>query len=206
MTVETALKSGFVCKMCLNCYTRASICRSCSRELGFTEDVSFEAIVIETLCFFFGSGIKTNSRIFLGGYACADAIDGDLCESENDTPTKGAYTDMPLLTPKQRISIEIDENFHSQYPVTCELKRYDTLTYGADETKFKRYTVIRFNPHNSKEIKFELVDRLKVLVETVYQLLEEEDSIVYEDTIGCRIVYMFYPAENAHGPTCCLNS
>ena len=136
MTVETALKSGFVCKMCLNCYTRASICRSCSRELGFTEDVSFEAIVIETLCFFFGSGIKTNSRIFLGGYACADAIDGDLCESENDTPSKGAYTDMPLPTPKQRISIEIDENFHSQYPVTCELKRYDTLTYGADETKF----------------------------------------------------------------------
>ena len=85
---------------------------------------------------------------------------------------------MPLLTPKQRIGIEMDENFHSQYPVTCELKRYDTLTYGADETKFKRYTVIRFNPHNSKEIKFELVDRLKVLVETVYQLLEEEDSIV----------------------------
>ena len=56
----------------------------------------------------------------------------------------------------------------------------------------------RFNPHNSKEIKFELVDRLNVLVETVYQLLEEEDLIVYEDTIGCRIVYMFYPAENAH--------
>jgi hypothetical protein len=172
MPAEKALKSGFVCKMCLSCRTRAGICRKCSRELGFTDDVSFEAITVETLCYFFGSGIKLNSRIFLGGKSCADAIDGDLCETENDIPTKGAYTDMPLLTQKQRISIEIDENFHSQYPVTCELKRYDTLTYGADEIQFKRHTVIRFNPHNTKEVKFGLIDRLKVLVETIYRFLK----------------------------------
>ena len=97
-----------------------------------------------------------------------------MCESENDVATKGAYTDMPLLTPNQRISIEIDENYHSQYPVSCELKRYDTLTYGADEKRFKRHTVVRFNPHNSKEVKFDLIDRLKVLVETVYRLIEEK--------------------------------
>ena len=29
-------------------------------------------------------------------------------------------------------------------------------------------------------------------------MLEEEDSINYNDTIGCSIIYLFYPAENPH--------
>jgi hypothetical protein len=198
MPVEKALASGFVCKICIQVKTRAGICRKCSYELGFTDEVSFEAMVVETLSSFLGPAIKSNSRIFLGGKSCADQIDGKLCETEAAIPTSGAYTDLPLLTPKQRISIEIDENYHAHYSVPCELKRYDTLTYGSDESVFKRHTVIRFNPHNSKEVKFELVDRLKVLVETVQRLLEEEESIVYDDSMGCRIIYLFYPAENPH--------
>jgi len=191
MTIEQAVQKDFICKICVDTITRAGICRECSNRLGFTEELSLESVMIETLCYFFGDDIKKNRRILLGGQNCKTNIDGDC-----DEKPKGAYIDLPLLSKDVQINIEMDENGHKNYSVSCELKRYDTVRFGSEDGLLRKQLFIRLNPTKSEHIPYELVDRLKVLVELCYRHLEEQVSD--DDKIGVHIIYLFYPDDNPH--------
>jgi len=157
-----------------------------------------EAIVFQTVSHFFGDGIKINSRRFLGGGSCAQQVDGSReCEDR----TKGAYSDIPLVLPcGSVIFVEVDENCHVNYDPSCELARYDTLRFGADIELNKDVYVLRFNPHNTDEITFSLLDRLKVLIERLYRLMEMESVAVKDPAaIGVlQVQFMFYSKDSPH--------
>ncbi|KAJ3253191.1 hypothetical protein HDU77_004681 [Chytriomyces hyalinus] len=88
--------------------------------------MSFEALVLQTVCHFFREGVWLNKGTFLGGTACKDQLDS-AC---NDKRTKGAYPDIPLISTDCVAVVEVDENQHQYYNQTCELARYGTLQFG----------------------------------------------------------------------------
>ena len=169
MTTKTALQKSWICKICATTKTRAGICRSCSNELGFTEEISLEATVRASFEHFF-PGISTNQNIFLGGKGCADCPTENSHFEDKSNRFKGAYVDIPIITEDVRINIEVDENAHRYYDPACELARYDTVTFGADEKVLKQNWVLRFNPQNVGEVKLELVDRIKIIIEYVLRI------------------------------------
>ena len=189
MTTETALQKSWICKICATTKTRAGICRSCSNELGFTEEISLEATVRASFEYFF-PGISTNKNIFLGGRGCADCPTENSHVEDKSNRFKGAYVDVPIITEDVRINIEVDENAHRYYDPNCELARYDTVTFGTDEKVLKQNWVLRFNPHNAGEIKLELVDRIKIIIEYVLRILSTIPDA--DSRIGCNVVYFFY--------------
>lgn len=68
--------------------------------------------------------------------------------------------------------MEIDENRHGGYPVPCEAARYDTIQFGTIRlipTKF-----FRFNPHDTLCTKFDIADKIKVLIQRLRNHFKEE--------------------------------
>jgi hypothetical protein len=64
----------------------------------------------------------------------------------------------------------VDENQHRYYDISCELARYDTLTFGTEQL---RATFInRFNPHDTPELTVPFIDRLKVFIQTIRNQLK----------------------------------
>ena len=61
--LEKALAKGIVCVICCAVKTRAALCRSCFRAMSGTDEVSFEAIILQVLCFFFGDSIKLGKQV-----------------------------------------------------------------------------------------------------------------------------------------------
>ncbi|KAJ3266487.1 hypothetical protein HDU77_000587 [Chytriomyces hyalinus] len=133
-----------------------------------TQRAIFGALVLQTVCHFFGEGVRLNKGTFLGGTACKDQLDG-VC---NDKRTKGAYPEIPLISTDRVAIVEVDKNRHQFYDKTCELARYDTLQFGTAVLLPTR--VFRFNPHDMATLQFELSSKLKVLVQQVHNYLNEE--------------------------------
>ena len=123
--------------------TRNGICKNCSLRFASSEEIRIEALVKQCLKHFFGVEVESNYRKRIGGPSCKESIDGP-----GDCPkTKAAEVDAPFVLKDRVIFSEVDENLHRFYNVSCELARYDTLTYGTDRPCAT--FVNRFNPHNT---------------------------------------------------------
>jgi hypothetical protein len=76
----------------------------------------------------------------------------------------------PIVLQDRVIFSEVDENQHRYYDVSCELSRYDTLTFGTEQL---RATFInRFNPHHTPEMTVPFIDRVKVFIQTIRNQLK----------------------------------
>ncbi|KAJ3379111.1 hypothetical protein HDU80_002587 [Chytriomyces hyalinus] len=153
VSFENATARGWLCKICGTTKTKAGVCTGCFTTLSGTSQMSLEALVLQTVCHFFGEGVRLNKGTFLGGTACKDQLDS-AC---NDERTKGAYPDIPLISTDR---------------VAIELAQYDTLQFGTAVLLPTR--VFRFNPHDTATLKFEFSSKLKVLVQQVRNYLNEE--------------------------------
>ncbi len=112
--------------------------------------------------------------------------------------TKGVYPDISLVMKNTNIFLEIDENEHENYNMECELARYNSLFFGSQNSSGKKQIVIRFNPHNNKEIEIELLARLKVLIQLLVSLIVEDDDVASPSQGSCEVRYLFYSKENVH--------
>ena len=111
--------------------------------------MSLEALVVNSINHFF-PGVSFNSNAHVGGDSCRNKIMGN-CER-----VKAAYIDVVIITSKQRINIEVDENCHHYYNQSCELQRYDTMLFGGKE-EMKKQWVLRSNPNEQVDIQLSLV-------------------------------------------------
>ncbi|KAJ3410506.1 hypothetical protein HDV05_003696 [Chytridiales sp. JEL 0842] len=146
-----------------------------------------EALVLKTVCHFFGDGVRFNKGTFLGGASCKEQIDGKC----DNAKTKGAYPDIPLVLEDRVVIVEIDESRHQFYNESCELARYDTLQFG---TKHLLPTkVFRFNPHDTSTIKLDFQAKLKVLIQRVRNYL----TSTLEETIPVASVEWLYYGEGS---------
>jgi hypothetical protein len=182
--MKNAIAKGLVCSICAVTKTRAGVCRKCFGTLFASDAVSFEALTLQALCHFFGQGLKF-SKAYLGGTGCSRQVDGSQACAEN---TKGAYPDIPTLLNDRVINIEVDENRHQFYDVSCELARYDTLQFGSD--KLRPTICIRFNPHVVATCQVLFEDRIKILIQIFRNALHAE---LDENEVPVMPVrYLFY--------------
>ncbi|KAJ3223993.1 hypothetical protein HDU78_011118 [Chytriomyces hyalinus] len=110
--------------------------------------MSFEALMLQTMCHFFREGVWLNKGTFLGGTACKDQLDG---------------------------ACNVDENQHQYYDQTCELASYNMLQFGT--AVLLPTQVFCFNPHDTPALKFEVSSKLKVLDQQICNYLNEELDI-----------------------------
>ena len=192
MSMEELEAKGFVCKICFAKSTRNGVCKQCSLSFISSSDVSIEGLVKHCLRHFFGDAMESNYRKQIGGVYCKDSIDGeDDCQDK----TKAAYVDIPIVLQDRVIFSEVDENQHRYYDVSCELARYDTLTFGTEQL---RATFInRFNPHNTPEVTVPFIDRVKAFIQTIRNqlrcpLLSEDEKV------SASVSYLFYGSGSVH--------
>ena len=136
------------------------------------------------LCYFFGNGLKF-SKSYLGGTGCSRQVDGS---SDCAEKTKGAYPDIPILLNDRLVIIEVDENRHQHYEVSCELARYDTLQFSSNH--LLPTTCIRFNPHLTTTNKLRFEDRVKTLVQVVRNRLLA--NLGKDEVPVMSVMYLFY--------------
>ena len=184
MTLERAITCGFVCQSCLTTKTRAAICRQCSHQYGLTNELSMEMLVRCSLQHYFGKDFVQWKRNMLGGKGCNEA--------------KGIYPDISLVMENKIIYVEVDENEHAHYNEVCELARYSSLFFGSQESIGKKQIVIRFNPHNNKEINIDFLARLKVLIQLLVSLIHEDDNVASPSQASWQVQFLFYTKENVN--------
>ena len=71
------------------------------------------------------------------GDVCQQKIDGAECLQR----TKRAYVDIPLLSKDRPFLVEVDENRHSFYDISCEMARLDTIVYGIEGNTIQTWVV-----------------------------------------------------------------
>ena len=141
----------------------------------------------------------------IGGSVCKNPLDGEgHCEEK----TKGAYVDIPFVLPDRLILGEVDENQHRYFNLSCELGRYDTITYGIAPIEIVPTTenpnpiqgratfIIRFNPHDTPKMVIPFIERIRVFIQIIRNLMMQ--PLTAEDRIGARVYYMFYDSSNVH--------
>ena len=189
--MDVLAQKGWICHICYTTKTRAGICRECFATIQSDVHLSIEVLTSRVLMYFFGEGIKFNFGTLIGGTSCSKQVDGN--RDCNGLKTKGAYVDIPLILEDRVIYIEVDENSHRYYDVTCELARYDTLSYGTNQSG-KHVDIIRFNPHQTSSVKVDLTPRLKCLVQLIRNLMTQQ---LFDD-VATALHNMFYGLGSPH--------
>ena len=139
--------------------------------------------------------MRLNKNQFVGGTACKDQINGSC----SDEKTKGAYPDIPLVWKDRYGIIEVDENRHNFYEQSCELARYDTIQFGTDQLKPTKF--FRFNPHKTNDIPFTLLEKVKVLIQSVRNYFKAE---LNPDLPVAYVEYLFYGEVYIGFLDCCI--
>ena len=92
--------------------------------------------------------------------------------------------------------------------MSCELGRYDTLAHGVapieitptDENptpvQGRATFILRLNPHDTSTMKVPFIDRVRVFIQIVRNLINQPLST--EDRIGATVYYLFYGEGNVH--------
>ena len=93
---------------------------------------------------------------------------------------------------KHVVIIEIDENQHKNYEELCECSRINEIVNSIGG---KSVIFIRYNPdktyHKKKEIKINIEDKLKILIEII-----KNELIITYDTFFVKIIQLFYDDDN----------
>jgi hypothetical protein len=99
---------------------------------------------------------------------------------------KGALVrpDFVFVHPRFVIILEVDENYHRYYDVTCELKRIEKLHENCGQPVL----LIRFNPHSREYGKLGMALSRAIRTHT-------EDLIVrLEGSVGVELIFIGYPS------------
>lgn len=141
---------------------------------------------------------------------CQEKINGTGCSDDDASKNpKKAFPDLDIFLSKHnnlvrsRIVIEFDENRHTSYRSSCELKRLELLHYGIEGDVIFPTLIIRFNPHNIVDQDLpDLQDRMRELLHVLRCELKEFEARD-EDFEDCAshiltLQYMFYGNGNVH--------
>ena len=92
--------------------------------------------------------------------------------------------------------------------MSCELGRYDTLAFGTETFNLgptvenpapiqgRATFIVRFNPHDTPTMTVEFIDRVRVFIQILRNLMTCPLSI--DDRIGAIVYYLFYGKGNVH--------
>jgi hypothetical protein len=99
--------------------------------------------------------------------------------------------DVIFELPTHCVIVEIDENQHKAYQESCECARINEIvnSIGGKSVVFIRYNPDKtYNTHKKKkEIKFEIEDKLKLLIKTIKKELVKE-----YDEICVKLIQLYY--------------
>lgn len=89
---------------------------------------------------------------------------------------------------KHCVVVEIDENQHKSYQEVCECARINEIVNSVGG---KSIIFIRYNPdkiyNRKKEIKFEMVDKLNLLIKTI-----KDELVRYYKKFCVKIIQLYY--------------
>ena len=174
MPLEKAIEKNLICLGCTSKATNRFFCQSCRLTFLQNKCKSVEVIVMASVGEIFGQALLAHRSAYFSGPMCANNVQGSS-SSECKTEVNRTFIDLTIIELNYIIHLEVDEHRHDPYEVSCEIARYDRMVYSQNGI-LKKVIIIRFNPHDTEDIKISFIIKLKSLLQILRNIIDIENS------------------------------